>query len=93
MDRGAIIAAEPPKLSGIRIPCFATVQHNWVGAGHRHLVSQLKLNVPGGEDRQEFPELSSCQITSDGSYYVAVPTGEQHVTITHQAWCRRHSLR
>ena len=40
-------------------PCFATVEHSWANAGLIHLVAYPKWEVFGGEDRQEFCELST----------------------------------
>ena len=56
------------------------MKHSQVDTGVIHLATDLTWEVPGGEDREEFPELSQGHATSGSYGTVAAPTGAQHVT-------------
>ena len=95
-DRGAVIAAEP-QVRGDQFPRFTTmIRHSWMDAGHANLAAYLRREVPGGENRQGFLELSQAM-----RHLTAMAPLQLHLSTScypggrkwppHQVWIHLHS--
>ena len=79
-SHGVVIAAKSLQVRGICSPHFAVMEHSWTDVDQVNLAAHLRQEVPGGGDRQEFPELSTGHTTSGSKGITTATTGAQHVS-------------
>ena len=77
---GVVIAGKSLQVRGICSPHFTVMEHSWTDVDQVNLAAHLRREVPGGVDRQEFPELSTGHTTSGSNGITTATTGAQHVS-------------